>query len=255
MKTTIVRPAGRFPTRREVSETVSTFDTVEDFELPEEVVIPSSPHTFETRVEPIDGDRINPVIVLTPEVQQHIYFIIKNCGEDEISWLGTVTQKDNTYTIDRVFLFKQSVSVVETEIDAKVLGKFYSDYIKKGGSTSMLNKILFWGHVHPGESTEPSGQDDTQMELFAHNKYFIRGIFNRQGRACFDFYDYTAKIKTLDCPWRLEYPMHNRRLEKKVKKEILKKVSPCEIGDTTSYPDVGFQAPTNGKYRYPGQIG
>ena len=184
-------------------------------------IVPAFPHQFNTLVESLDDNFSNPEIVLTPESHKHIYTIIKNCGDDEIGWLGSVKQKDNKFTIDNIFLFEQKVGFAETEIDAQALGKFYSDYNKKFGP-SLLNRILFWGHVHPGD-TDPSPQDENQMELFAHNKYFIRGIFNRDGHACFDFFDYQSKIKIIDCPWSIECKI-DTKFENDIKEEIAKKV-------------------------------
>ena len=189
-----------------------------------ETILPSVPHQFETKMESLDKNLANPIIAMTPKTHQHIYTIIKNCGEDEISWLGSVKRDGNTYLIDNIFLFEQEVSFASTEIDSKGLGRFYADYSKKNGPSSigLLNRILFWGHVHPND-TQPSFQDDQQMELFAHNKYFIRGIFNRGGRATFDFFDYITKIKILDCPWHIQHEI-DPSFENLIKREIKNKV-------------------------------
>jgi hypothetical protein len=191
---------------------------------------PPVPHSFETLVESLDANRANPVIKLTKQAWLHMYAIIRNCGDDEISWLGCVDEKDGVYTIDDIFIVHQTVDFAETEIDEKKMGQFYSEYIKKNpeNGAEKLSKILFWGHVHPGDSTSPSQQDEDQMSLFAHNKYFIRGIFTRHGRGVFDFYDYKAGIRIIDCPWEVDVGV-DINLEKSVKDEIKKKVKKSPI--------------------------
>ena len=64
------------------------------------------------------------------------------------------------------------------------------------------------------------------MQLFAHNKYFIRGIFSRQGNCCFTFFDYERKIKFVDCPWQIHIQIDDDEARRKeISKEIKKKVS------------------------------
>ena len=65
--------------------------------------------------------------------------------------------------------------------------------------------------MHPGNSTSPSGQDESQMDQFAHNDWFIRGIFGRSGRAEFWFFNYRDGLRWDDCPWQIYFPADEDR--------------------------------------------
>jgi hypothetical protein len=59
-------------------------------------------------------------------------------------------------------------------------------------------------HVRMG--TSPSGQDDTQMEDFSKDvDWFIRGIFNKDGRAEFSIWFYKQGIAYNDVQWCINY--------------------------------------------------
>jgi hypothetical protein len=164
-----------------------------------------------------------PTILVSTKAYEKMQCIIQECGEDEISWLGTVKpMPDNEFLISDVVLFQQKVSLGSTEFDQGDLGKFYATKLKENpANKEMLGSLLFWGHVHP-DDVGPSIQDNDQMKLFAHNKFFIRGIFNRSNKAKFDFYDYTKSIKIINCPWKLS--IEDTKLKESIIKEIKEKV-------------------------------
>lgn len=177
----------------------------------------------ETQIEPISSDFTVPTILLTDKCWKKIFNIIKAAGEYEVGFLGTVEDlKNYRYLISDVFVFKQSVSAVECDFDASDLGAFYKEMLAEKGGKDILNKMMFWGHLHPHNDTGPSMQDDEQMDLFSHNDYFIRGIFTQTGAADFDFYDYKSKVKILKCPWTLHIE-ENKEEFNEIKKEVSKK--------------------------------
>jgi hypothetical protein len=199
---------------------ISDPDFVEKMEEP---VKPLVPHEAETRVE-VMTEVQPPTILLSLESYTDIHYIMEGAGSNEVGWLGTVQKlDDNRYLIGRVFLFDQRVSGTHCEFDQGSIGKFYADMLKQDrANKAVLSSILFWGHLHPGDMIEPSGQDDEQMELFAHNPFFIRGIFTRGGKCVFDFFDYTLKVKITDCPWLMHLGDDDRR--KTIVDEIKAKV-------------------------------
>lgn len=187
-------------------------------------VLPLTPHKPTTEVERI-GDHAIPNILVSLEAYRDMQYIMDESGREEISWLGSVKEVEGDYLIEKIFLFKQEVSFGHTEIDQGNLAQFYGEMLKADpANKDVLNSILFWGHVHPGSSVSPSGQDEDQMELFAHNKYFIRGIFSRSGHCVFTFFDYVRGLKIIDCPWTIYIPGDEGR-KKEIAKDIKKKVS------------------------------
>jgi hypothetical protein len=167
-------------------------------EKEEEIIIRPTPHAATPTLETIADA---PTILLSVNAYRETSYIIEACDDNEVGWLGTVKEiKDKTYLIENVFLFEQKVSSYFCEFDQKGLGRFYTKMIK-GGNKSLVSSILFWGHLHPGNMTDPSVQDDDQMDLFAHNTFFIRGIFTRLGKCVFTFFDYKRGLKIIDCPW------------------------------------------------------
>jgi len=188
---------------------------------------PLVPHVAETKVERLGASEI-PNILISIEALRDMNYIMQESGTEEISWLGSVKETENGgYLIEKVFLFKQSVSYEHTEIDQNSVSQFYIDMLKANpNNKAMLNRILFWGHVHPGSWVGPSAQDENQMDLFAHNKYFIRGIFSREGHCSFTFFDYEHKLKIVDCPWQIDVKVgHDENRRKEIAKEIKKKVT------------------------------
>lgn len=190
----------------------------------EESVKPLVPHEATSRVEVMGEEVQVPTILLSLEAYTDTHYIMEASGGDEVGWLGTVQKLDgDRYLIGKVFLFHQQVSGAHCEFDQKDIGRFYADMLKQDSANKLvLNSMLFWGHLHPGDMSEPSGQDEDQMELFAHNPFFIRGIFTRGGKCVFDFFDYERKVKIIDCPWLLHLADDNRR--KTIADEIKKKV-------------------------------
>ena len=190
----------------------------------EEPVKPLIPHKAAPQVEVLRKETVAPTILLSLEAYTDTHYIMESCGDDEVGWLGTVQKlEDGRYLIGKVFLFHQQVSGAHCEFDQKDIGKFYHEMLQRDpANKSVLNSILFWGHLHPGNMTEPSGQDEEQMELFAHNPFFIRGIFTRGGKCVFTFFNYERNVKIVDCPWQLHLADNERR--DAIAREIKEKV-------------------------------
>lgn len=159
------------------------------------------PHTFLTQT--ILLNYAVPRIRITQQAYMDMYYIAANSGHNEIGWLGTVKKNGNTYTIEEVILFKQEVSVVETSLSPQDIAQVATDFID-AGEIDKVNELKFWGHVHPANSTAPSGQDEDQMNVLSNgNDWFIRGIFGREGRAEFTFFDWERGVRFNDVPWEM----------------------------------------------------
>jgi len=196
----------------------------EDTLIPAQEFLATTEEQEEPAVESIIdiADMVVPTILVSLKAYEKMQCIIQECGEEEISWLGTVQAlPDNEFLVGDVVLFQQKVTMGSTEFDQEDLGKFYATKLKESpANKEMLGSLLFWGHVHPSD-VGPSIQDEDQMKLFAHNKFFIRGIFNRKNRAKFDFYDYVKGVKIVNCPWKL---VMDDKLRAEIAKEIKAKV-------------------------------
>ena len=85
--------------------------------------------------------------------------------------------------------------------------ELYTD-LMKAGRREDTRRLLFWGHSHVRMDTQPSPQDDaTMLELKEQrNKWFIRGILNKLGRASFDLYMFDQNMYFVDLPWEIWSP-------------------------------------------------
>lgn len=191
------------------------------------------PHDFQTRVILLNG-HVTPHILMAREAYLDMYYIAKNSGREEISWLGTVKQYENYYLIDEVILFEQEVGIATTVINPESIAQVATELIMSG-ETDKVNEIKFWGHVHPANGTYPSPQDENQMDVLANgNDWFIRGIFGREGRAEFTFFDWKNGVRFNDVPWSIFWPNDEGR-EVEILQQIKDKVTVEEVVQYKGY--------------------
>lgn len=185
------------------------------------------PHKFKTGITLLEEIDV-PTIVLTDQSYMDMFYITSQCGNDEISWLGSVDKLNNTYIINNIYLLEQKVTSTSTEISEVSLVKLVTDLLKKG-MMKEVNSLRFWGHLHPGNSTSPSGTDNAQMGIFRKNcnDFFIRGILGRNGRMEFSVFDYVKGLVFDDVEWSTQKISDVTRkneikkaIEEKVKKEV-----------------------------------
>jgi hypothetical protein len=185
------------------------------------VADPFCPHSFETRQVSL-RHLAEPKIFITPEAYADMLAIAGNSGADEIGWLGTVTELGGgKYLIDGIFLPAQVVHEATCELTEDGIGELFTELAVS--DFEACEKMQFWGHVHPGNSTTPSPQDEEQMDQFSHNDWFIRGIFGRHGRAEFTFFDYRNGVRWNDVPWTIHCPV-SEKLRAKWRAEVEAKV-------------------------------
>lgn len=173
---------------------------------------PFVPHNFKTELFLL-REPLRPIIFIPPNVYADKLAIAQQTDEDEIGWLGTVKELgDERYLIDSSHMIKMLVGPSTQIFTEDGLGEYFTELAQK--DIDACSRMLFWGHLHDGNSTSPSQQDEDQMKWFDHNDYFIRGIFGREGRAEFTFFDYKKGIRWNDVPWMIYVPEVNNPIDK-----------------------------------------
>lgn len=179
---------------------------------------------MKVEVKTVAKNRVAPTILISHEAFRDIKFILESCPEHEIGWLGTVLKlSDEEYLIKDIFIFEQEAGPGHCDLDAKEIGKFCYELIQKDEKNKeIVPTLLFWGHVHPGNFSEPSSQDDNQMTAFSDNPYFIRGIFTREGKWTFTFFDYENKREYHRCVWKLSFydPKRKEEIVNQIKEKV-----------------------------------
>jgi len=163
---------------------------------------PLRPHLFHPQVEVI-GERM-PRVLVTPEVYKHICLYVEIASK-EVGWMGTVSRTaSGDFLIEETFLLEQEVHATETELAAEAIGKLTLSLIDSGeDGIDRANKLRFWGHSHVRMGTSPSSTDERTMERFGRegNPWYIRGIFNKHGRAEFTIYLFDRGLRINDAAW------------------------------------------------------
>lgn len=161
------------------------------------------PHEFEKRVFILKVGFSDPRVEISVRAYLDMYYITGYAGSGEVGWLGTVTRRGSILRIEEVFLFKQEVTGSSTELDSGHIAEVVTRLIQEG-YMDKVNALKFWGHVHPGNGTNPSSQDEETMGILSDgNDWFLRGIFGRAGRAEFTLFDFKGNTRYEDVPWSL----------------------------------------------------
>lgn len=169
---------------------------------------PFYPHSFTPRIRYLPGSEPEvPKVILTREAYARMFLYVQ-IARQEVGWLGTVKQLPNgDFRIEKVMLLKQEVTGVETELSNDGLGELAMELLSRGDEgVEDWNNMRFWGHSHVHMHTSPSGTDEHTMLKFqnAGHPWFIRGIFNKDGRAEFTIFLYEQGLKIEDARWEVE---------------------------------------------------
>jgi hypothetical protein len=202
---------------QETSETVT-------FIKPNKIV-PFVQHKFDCKLTHNIPD---PEILISIAAYNDLLSILRYCKKDEIGFLGTVQPlESNRFLIDEILdIPKQEDNTSTCELTEDGLGDLMTKLLTDGRDDA-CEKMHFWGHVHPSNSTAASPQDDKQMEMFEHNDFFIRGIFGRGGKAQFTIYDHIEGLLWDDVPWSIHYPdseESDSKWEAQIRENVSKKV-------------------------------
>jgi hypothetical protein len=164
---------------------------------------PLMPHRFSQKVGWLSKKK-TPRILVSPDAYKRMQLYVE-LADQEIGWVGTAFQLGcGDYYIEHVFLLKQSAGAAHTRISHVGLRELYNE-LRRAGRHEHSRQLKFWGHSHVRMHTEPSAQDDeTMIQLQEQrNKWYIRGIFNKHGRATFDLFWFDRNIRCLDVPWEI----------------------------------------------------
>lgn len=179
-----------------------------------------------------------PHIYLTPAAAGDIESIIAYSGTSEVGWMGIAKKVDPCHYLITVptFVPKQEVSAAECEISEEGIGEAWEELLST--NPELYSDMKFWGHVHPGNGTSPSAQDNAQTKVFEQallaglgddpDKFLIRGIFGRLGRAEFSLFDYCTGVIWTDLPWSIfcERPKRTEHWKQKIALNVTETVYP-----------------------------
>jgi len=162
-----------------------------------------TPHNFSLTISVKQGF---PKVVITRDAYLDMCCIVAESGSNEVGWLGTVKVEGHTFTIEKIFLPKQMVHGATCEITSEGVSNLSTELLSQPNGMEICNSIRFWGHVHPGNSTSPSGQDNDQMKIFEESckDFFVRGILGKEGRMEFTVFIYKEDLIFHDVPWSIK---------------------------------------------------
>jgi len=190
------------------------------------------PHNSQTKVKLIGSF---PRVLISRIAHDKMWHYI-DIADQEVSWLGTVVEQENDFLIEDVFLLEQGVSSANTDITEEGQEKLCQELLAQEDGVELWNKIRFWGHSHVNGGTSPSGTDEQQMKKFAKLDlpFWIRGIFNKKGRAEFSIFFYSTDLAVTDVAWSLA-ELADKSLRAAIEKEFAEKVTQA-VAPTTYFP-------------------
>ncbi|HEY9775970.1 MAG TPA: hypothetical protein V6C81_19560 [Planktothrix sp.] len=195
---------------------------------------PLRTHPFRPRAELLTD---SPIILMTPAAYQKQCVYI-DLAPKEVGWMGTVKLlPSGNFLIEDTYLLEQQVSAVETELSKDGIERLSIELIENyPDGVEMVNKMRFWGHSHVFMGTSPSGTDESTMTRMGADgtgiNWYIRGIFNKLGRAEFTLYLYDLGYRINDAPWAVLDPKTGRVIETNMKTLFSKVLAPKKQGLT-----------------------
>lgn len=167
---------------------------------------PLIPHAATLHIELL-GQK--PRVLVTPHALTQL-FHLADIAHGEVGCLGICDREGNDFIISEIFLFRQVIEGMSNTITTEGLAEFAQTLIADRGDAAfdIINRIRFWGHSHATLGTEPSPQDNRTMNDLADcgHDFFVRAIFNRNGRIQFTIYFFSLNIKVSDVSWTIHVP-------------------------------------------------
>jgi hypothetical protein len=185
-------------------------------------------HAFGNKVETL---AVLPRVLVSRAAYNRMWHIV-DIADKEVGWLGTVQKIKQDFLIEEVFLFKQEVASTTCEISAEGLAEVAMELMSsRPDGMDVCNRLCFWGHSHVNMGTSPSGQDESQMQTFRESghSFFIRGIFNKNGRMEFTIFLYESGVKIVDTEWTIYEPVDDSlraEIEAEFKAKVSEKIYP-----------------------------
>jgi hypothetical protein len=136
-------------------------------------------------VTPIDMPKAS--ISFTQEAYLKIMLYVRDTNT-EIAWHGSVTRKDNNFTVHDVYLYPQIVTGGTVNTDQTEYNKWVEEL-----DDDTFNKMRLQGHSHVNFGASPSGTDkdyySSILNVLNKNDFYIFMIINKSGSMYFEIYD------------------------------------------------------------------
>lgn len=221
-------------------------------------------HEFETGVGFIapPSDIYIPITYFLPEVLND-HYLLADLMKVEIGNLGWVERRDQDFVIREIFVPRQEVHGSECKMTPAGQAELVTNEILvRPNGAEIFNAVRYWGHCHVHMGTWASRPDDDQMDEFVGDcdDFFIRCIFNKDGRMEVTLYLIKDNILIKDAPWgvlgpRVPIDPARREYWQQVIEErvVIKEPEPVAVSvypyyRKSSFDDpasVGFQQGTN----------
>jgi hypothetical protein len=160
-------------------------------------------HDFRTRAEFLRSPN-SPKILISDHAYRRMCLIVEMAPK-EVGWLGTVERMPSgNFYIDEIFVPEQEVTGSETDPTDEGQFKVMNELAEMGEEgMKKIERLRFWGHSHVYMGTSPSGTDENTPLNYQRLglPWFIRGIFNKLGRAEFTIYLFEEEYRLIDAPW------------------------------------------------------
>jgi hypothetical protein len=165
--------------------------------------LPFHLHDFRTRAEFLRMPK-PPRILISDHAYRRMCLIVESAAK-EVGWMGTVDRMPSgNFYIDEIFVPEQVVSGAETDPTDEGQYKVMNALTEMGEEgMKKIERLRFWGHSHVHMMTSPSSTDEHTPLRYQRMglSWFIRGIFNKYGRAEFTVYLFEEGHRFIDVPW------------------------------------------------------
>lgn len=162
-----------------------------------------------------------PRIYITQLALQKIKCFVDIC-KYEINGLGIVKRNNNNFTIEDVFLIKQTTDSLgmHVETDSKALNHFIYELVKNGGDAS---EIRFQWHSHVDMPAYFSPEDVDTIRGYM-NDYMISLVMNKQGEHKCRLDLFKPFHLSLETPLFVKIPCLTENLIEEYREEMEQKV-------------------------------
>lgn len=143
---------------------------------------------IEYKYEHKSDNSVQPKIVFTKDAYIKMWSLISAC-DGEVGWNGVVTRTDNTFTIEDILVYPQTVTGATVTCDEMETGMWLASF-----PTETFNKIRFQAHSHVNMGVTPSAVDREMYTKYEDTAiqdgdYYIFMICNKRNEFFVELYD------------------------------------------------------------------
>jgi len=138
-------------------------------------------------------------VSIPANLRHRLDLYIRQCGNLEVSGLGTVEVRSGILEVTDLYLLEQEVSVGETELSALSVAQFLASAAGQGIDHT---KVRLWWHSHGSMESFWSATDDKTIDGFDHVPWWLSIVGNSRG-------DYLGRVDVYPneaVPLRLTHP-------------------------------------------------